>query len=198
MSHLAPDPPPRRRVELAVGVLLALIGIAVAIVAVVALHNPNGRQAGKASTLTASGSASPTRKPTTTVPSTHAPSTKPPASHPSTSLGTGGSSSTSTGPSTSTGNLRAVPLIVLNNTTTTGLAETAKSRFQQGGWTVTSFGNLDNDILSTCAYYDPSDPVNQQAALALQQQFPAIKRVVPKFDGLPSGPIVVVLTSDYS
>ncbi len=29
-------------------------------------------------------------------------------------------------------------------------------------------------------------------------QFPAIKRVVAKFSGLPAGPIVVVLTTDYS
>ena len=36
------------------------------------------------------------------------------------------------------------------------------------------------------------------AATALQAQFPAIKRVVAKFSGLPAGPIIVVLTSDYS
>ena len=78
------------------------------------------------------------------------------------------------------------------------MAETAKQRFEAGGWTVTSTDNFSNDILSTCAYYDPTDPANQQAALALQQQFPAIKRVKERFPELPAGPIVVVLTSDYS
>jgi hypothetical protein len=91
-----------------------------------------------------------------------------------------------------------IPLVVLNSTTTTGLADTAKQRFEQGGWTVTSTDNITNDILSTCAYYDPSDPANQAAALQLQQQFPAIKRVKERFAELPSGPIVIVLTTDYS
>ncbi|MDP9116078.1 MAG: LytR C-terminal domain-containing protein, partial [Actinomycetota bacterium] len=88
-------------------------------------------------------------------------------------------------------------LVVLNNTTTSGLAEQARSSFQAGGWTVTNIGNLRNDIISTCAYYDPTAAGAQAGAAALQAQFPAIKRTAPKFAGLPSGPIVVVLTSDY-
>jgi len=76
--------------------------------------------------------------------------------------------------------------------------DTARQQFEQGGWTVTSTGNITNDILSTCATYDPSDPANQAAALQLQQQFPAIKRVKERFSELPPGPIVVVLTTDYS
>ncbi len=59
-------------------------------------------------------------------------------------------------------------------------------------------GNLTNDILSTCAYYDPSDPANEAAAQQLQQQFPEIKRVKERFAELPPGPIIVVLTTDYS
>jgi hypothetical protein len=88
--------------------------------------------------------------------------------------------------------------VVLNNTSKTGLADTASARFTAGGWTVTSTGNLANDILSTCAYYDPNTANAQAAATALMAQFPAIKRVVAKFSGLPAGPIVVVLTNDYS
>ena len=63
---------------------------------------------------------------------------------------------------------------------------------------MTSTGNLTNNIVSTCAYYDPATPGAQAAAQALQTQFPTIKRVVPKFAELPAGPVVVVLTSDYS
>jgi hypothetical protein len=63
---------------------------------------------------------------------------------------------------------------------------------------VTSTGNLVNSIISTCAYYDPNVEGAQAAATALQAQFPAIKRVVPKFAELPAGPIVVVLTADYA
>ena len=91
-----------------------------------------------------------------------------------------------------------LPLVVLNNTTIQGLAEQARATFQAGGWTVTATGNLTNDILSTCAYYDPAVSGAQAAATALQAQFPAIKRVQPKFPELPAGPIVVVLTPDYT
>jgi hypothetical protein len=87
--------------------------------------------------------------------------------------------------------------VVLNNTTITGLAVRAQSNFVAGGWTVTSTGNLQNEIISTCAYYDPAVAGAQAAAGRLQQQFPAIKRAAPKFAGLPAGPIVVVLTPDY-
>jgi hypothetical protein len=100
--------------------------------------------------------------------------------------------------SSSTPAVAKLPLVVLNNTTVTGLAATARGRFEAGGWTVTSIGNLRGNILSTCAYYDPSQPSARAAALALQAQFPSIRRVAPKFAELPAGPIVVVLTADYS
>lgn len=91
-----------------------------------------------------------------------------------------------------------LPLLVLNNTTITGLASQAAQTFEAGGWTVTSFGNYTNDIISTCAYYDPDVTGAKAAATALQDQFPTIQRVEPKFAGLPAGPIVVVLTPDYT
>jgi LytR cell envelope-related transcriptional attenuator len=94
--------------------------------------------------------------------------------------------------------VKSEPLIVLNNTTTQGLASRAAERFEAGGWTVSHFDNYQNDIASTCAYYDPSDPSAEAAAQALQEQFPAIKRIKPKFAELPAGPVVVVLTPDYT
>jgi hypothetical protein len=107
------------------------------------------------------------------------------------------SPSASTSAPSGTG-LKATPLVVLNNSTTTGLAKQAAQQFEAGGWSVTDTGNLTNDIVSTCAYYDPADGSALAAAEALQQQFPAIKRIKPKFAELPSGPIVVVLTSDFT
>ena len=133
-----------------------------------------------------------------------APPTSAPAG-PSGSSGSPGSRSSGTGsvvPSGGTGSsgslTGALPLIVLNNTTISGLAQQAAQRFESGGWTVTRYGNLQNNILSTVAYYDPSVPTAKATALALQRQYPTIKRVVPKFPELPSGPIIVVLTPDYS
>jgi LytR cell envelope-related transcriptional attenuator len=95
----------------------------------------------------------------------------------------------------------AVPLIVLNNTTTRGIAKQAAQRFTTGGWTVTRYGNLPGnitDVISTCAYYDPSASDAKAAAEALARQYPQIRRVRERFADLPAGPVVVVLTPDYS
>lgn len=126
--------------------------------------------------------------------------------HPSPSAGkspTAGRSSSGASSGASSGNapdsaVKDVPLIVLNNTTIPHLAEQAAHRFEQGGWTVSSFGNYQNDILSTCAYYDPAEPNAKAAAEALKAQYPTIKRVKERFPQLPAGPVVVVLTPDYS
>jgi LytR cell envelope-related transcriptional attenuator len=120
------------------------------------------------------------------------------SAHPSTTRTASHSSAPRTSDAHSGSAVKAVPLIVLNNTTIHGLAQSAAQRFEDGGWTVTRFDNYQNDIVSTCAYYDPSDPKAKPAAEALRAQYPTIKRVEPKFPELPSGPVVVVLTPDYS
>lgn len=101
-------------------------------------------------------------------------------------------------PTTSTAGSGRLALVVLNNTDQSSATAVAAERFRQGGWTVTDTSTFNGAILSTAAYYDPSVSGAQAAAEALQTQFPAIQRVKEKFSGLPSGPIVVVLTSDYS
>ncbi|SHH23560.1 LytR cell envelope-related transcriptional attenuator [Jatrophihabitans endophyticus] len=106
--------------------------------------------------------------------------------------------SDTSGSSTSTGGAEKLPLVILNNTTTNGLATQAAERFRNGGWRVDDIGNLTDDILSTCVYYDPDVDGAKAAAAALRAQFPGIQRSTEKFDGLPSGPLVVVLTSDYT
>jgi hypothetical protein len=175
-----PELPPRRRADRLGGIVLSVLGVAVAVVAVVALRHPNGRQAKPVSLQ--SGAVTTTATATTTHTAT-------PTGRPSGSASSHPQSSNAT---------HRVPLVVLNSTTTTGLADVARKRFEQGGWTVTSVGNISNDILSSCAYYDPSDPAAEQAAVQLQQQFSEIKRVKEKFPELPAGPVVVVLTSDFS
>lgn len=181
MTSREPSPPSRQRIDRISGSVLALLGIAVAVVALIALRHPNGRQAKPVSLRTS----------TSTVTATPPPATKTVTKSPTPSTPTTGSSAPTEGS-------RPFPLIVLNSTSITDLAATAKQRFEQGGWTVTSTDNIVNDILSTCAYYDPNIPGTEQAAEQLQQQFPQIKRVKERFAELPAGPIVVVLTTDYS
>jgi cytoskeletal protein RodZ len=186
----------RQQRERIAGLLVVGLGIAVLLVAVLALREPSGH----VSTV-AHKSASSVAKQSGTSPSSKSSTARRSATgaRSSTSNSSSTSSTSSSSSSTPTGAAaKAVPLIVLNNTTIHGLAAQAAQRFETGGWTVTSSGNLTNEILSTCAYYDGSDPQAKSAAEALMAQYPTIKRVQPKFPELPAGPVVVVLTPDYS
>jgi hypothetical protein len=178
----------RRTRERLAGIGLAVLGVVVLAVAVFAIRNPrNGPHdaappspsttspAVQSSTSAAPRSADPSVQPTNVVPITAGAS-----------------------PGMTLARAQRVPLVVLNNTTIAGLAGQAAQRFKLSGWRVTSVGNLTNDILSTCAYYDPTEPRAKAAATMLKHEFPTIKRVRPKFPQLPAGPIVVVLTPDYA
>jgi LytR cell envelope-related transcriptional attenuator len=182
----------RRQREQLSGIALALLGIVVLVVAVIALQNPKGRvsNAQDASGSVTSSVSNTTRSATA--------SSRTATSSTSASPKTSSRASAPTRSSSTPANVKSVPLIVLNNTTISGLAKDAASRFRAGGWTVTSYANLSNTIISTCAYYDAADPLAKAAAKALQRQYPTIKRVEPKFAELPGGPVVVVLTPGYS
>jgi hypothetical protein len=164
MVHTAPPSRGRRRIELVIGAILAVVGIAVAAIAVAALSHPKGRQAAKATGVSSSSSSSSSTS-ASTKPSVTASKTAP--------------SKTKSAPSTKPSQRAARPaVLVLNNSNTAGLADTAVGRFRAGGWTASNGGNFSGDILSTAAYYDPSISGARTAAEALQAQFPAIDRVV--------------------
>ena len=169
----------RRRRERIAGAALAVLGVAVLVVAIMAVQQQHDR-----------GATAGRRLPASTKSSTH----------PTSSATRTATTSTPPASPTSSAAITKLPLVVLNNTTTQGLAQSAAQRFEAGGWTVTTYSNYQNDIISTCAYYDPGVAGAQDAALALQQQFPTIKRVQPQFSGLATwhSPIVVILTPDYS
>ena len=150
MVHLAPLPPWRRRAQRIVGILLAVLGVVVLVIAIIALRQPNGHQAALHTSGVAESSVASARPPRARR-RRRAAARRAPAS--SSSAAPTSSASLDVRPSTP---LKAVPLVVLNNTNKTGLADTAAGRFRAGGWTVTSTGNLVNNIISTCAYYDPN------------------------------------------
>jgi hypothetical protein len=153
------------------------LGVVVLVVALIAIRHPN-----RNSTTPGSG--------TPTVQSSRSSSSSAHSSSPS------GPATTSSSPAALTG---ALPLKVLNDTPAPNLAGQAADEFQGAGWTVTAVDeNYSNNILSTAAYYDPSVENAKAVADALQRQFPTIKRVVPKFTPLVDGPVVVILTTDFS
>jgi hypothetical protein len=189
-----------RRDRLA-GVGLAVLGVVVLALAIMAIRSPgtqtNGSerfrtsQAARLSTTSAHSGGAASRA-SSAAPSAH------PAVHSSGPSSPGpGSSSSTTAATDGISAAKQVPLIVLNNTSTTGLAAGAEARFEANGWTVTHIDTLRDDIASTCAYYDPASPGAKEAAEELQAEFPAITRVAPRFAQLPQGPVVVVLTWDY-
>src|SRR6185437_1924410 len=111
MAHSAPPPSkPRRRLEPILGVLLVVVGVAVAALAVTALSYPSGRLAARASQSITSASA---------------------ASHSASSPAPSPSESRVSASSSPAGGGR-LPLIVLNNTSEVS-ASAAAQRFEQGG-----------------------------------------------------------------
>ena len=187
MSHTAPPTTNRRRVELALGAVALILGLLALYIAVVALNHPKGRQASQstsdsrpASSSASSSAARSTPAPvrTTAAPHTTAPGrTAVPAVNP---------------------NANRSAVVVLNNTSTDGLAATAAERLSKAGWRASDGGNFDGSIVSTAVYYDPSVANALSDAEALQAQFPAIQRVKERFSGLPQGPLILIVASDYS
>ena len=200
------------------GAAIALLGVAVLVVAVLALRNPKqtgtapgsdtGGPSGASGASTGPGASSgPTASTGPGASSGPTASTGASRSTGSTS-GTGsvaspgsagGSGSAASAGSSGSAAAARRPLVVLNDTGTANLAHDAARRFRRGGWAVTrTVEGYHNDIRSTVAYYDPAATGARAAARALRAQFPTIKRVVPRFAGLPAGPVVVVLTGDYT
>jgi hypothetical protein len=195
------------------GIGLAVLGVLVLALAIVALRNPtvSARDTGTTDVGQTRVDSPPPPRHTKSMRHSAAPSHRasPSGSGSSGSSGasSGATSQDSSGPSASPSDSssptsaseadKRVPLVIENNTSTSGLAAGAESRFEAAGWTVTSIGTLKNDIVSTCAYYDPTQPGAEHAAEALKAEFPDIKRVAPRFAELPAGPVVVVLTWDY-
>jgi hypothetical protein len=166
----------RKQRERIAGIGVVCLGLVVLVVAILALREPGGHVAAAGSAASSGPHGSPSDTESSSAPApTDTASSSPAAEDP-----------------------KSVPLIVLNNSSVQGLAQDAADQFEAGGWTVTHVDDLQNDIISTCAYFDPSVPHAKAAAQALRRQFSGIDRVEPKFPELPSGPVVVVLTADYS
>lgn len=87
-----------------------------------------------------------------------------------------------------------VPVSVLNNSRISGLASRAADRFRAAGWPVAGQGNYSGGIIrTTTVYYAPGQ---QASAERFAREF-GISRVAPRFRGLPTQGMTVVLTRDY-
>jgi hypothetical protein len=142
---------------------------------------------------------SPSATPTaTSVPAAPTPPPSPPVL-PSTKPA-GPASSPAAQPSGAAGQPAArAPLTVLNNTTRRHLAEQVADALRAGGWEVVKVGNFTGRIPATTVYYTPGSAAEERAARHLAAQFPRIRRVLPRYAGLPSSVrgVIVVLAPDW-
>lgn len=194
------------------GVLVALAGVLLLVIGVVALGGGGDQPSGAAPAPTTSASASPTPSTGTGVgsapaPSTAAPSTAvPPPADPSTAApSTAAPSTAAPGTGTSSGPVPdptaavRVPVTVLNNSVIRGLADRAATEAERRGWQVAQVGNFAGRLPTTTVYYTPGDAAQEAAARQFAADFPHVQQVLPRYEGLPPTPpgIVLVVTRDW-
>jgi hypothetical protein len=91
--------------------------------------------------------------------------------------------------------LRAdIAIVVLNETTRSGLASTAAAALRAKGWTVIGVGNFRGVVTATTVYY----PVGHiAAAQAAAKSLPTPPRVLPRFGNLSTTRLTVVVATNY-
>ena len=87
-----------------------------------------------------------------------------------------------------------LPLLVLNNSRIHGLATRAAGDLRAAGWTVRGTGNFRGRVAMTTVYYGPGQ---EAAARRLAAEVPKVRRVAPRFAGLPGSGLTVVVTRDW-
>jgi hypothetical protein len=86
------------------------------------------------------------------------------------------------------------PVTVLNNSRRAGLAHRAAAQVAGGGWPIADVGNFTGRIPVSTVYYARGQA---RVAQSLAHQFPAVRRVLPRFSGLPGSGLTLVVTRDW-
>lgn len=87
-----------------------------------------------------------------------------------------------------------VPVVVLNQTTTVGLAAVFRSALRAGGWKVPAIGDFRGNVPATTVYYPPG---KKAAAKELMAQFAQVGRIRPAFAGISTTQLTVILGKDF-
>ncbi|GAA0614658.1 hypothetical protein GCM10009547_15630 [Sporichthya brevicatena] len=87
-----------------------------------------------------------------------------------------------------------VPVVVFNQTTVRGLAQTFADELTAGGWTVAGVDDWRGNVPATTVYFPPG---LRPAAKALMAQFPQIGRIRPAFAGISTTQLTVILSKDF-
>lgn len=186
-SHRAPPPaePVRRMLP-----PLAAVAAVVAVILVLLWLNSPSHTSGQGPALqpppagrTAAASTSPSASPSPSVSAHRSARPKPhrtaPASEP---------------PATQQPAVAPIPLTVLNNSRRSGLAHRAAAQVADRGWPIRLIGNFTGRIPVSTVYYAPGQ---QAQGRLLAREFPAVQRVLPRFDGLPGHGLTLVVTREW-
>jgi hypothetical protein len=95
---------------------------------------------------------------------------------------------------TATAAVAKIPVTVLNNSRRTGLASRAAAQLKDGGWPIKVVGNFRGRIPESTVYYASGQA---RVAAALAHQFAAVRRVLPRFRGLPGSGLTLVVTREW-
>lgn len=136
-------------------------------------------------------SVSPTPRPSSAVPEV----TQSPAVLASGDGAAGGSSSSAAAPTTSAAQQTGRPsVVVLNQTSTSGLAGRYAARVTAAGWTVDHTGNFTGRVPATTVYY-PAGYSGAAQELAAQI---GIGRIRPAFSGISTSSLTVIIADGSS
>jgi hypothetical protein len=87
-----------------------------------------------------------------------------------------------------------LPVSVLNNSRRSGLAHEAAAQVQAHGWPIAKVGNFTGRVPISTLYYAPGQLASAQR---LAHEMPAIRRVEPRFAGLPTSGLTLVVTREW-
>ncbi len=166
---------------LATGVL---VGIGVLALGLLTTGLSDGNDSGGASTPTPSASAS-----------ASAPATSSPSASPSTGSGSGTGSGTDSGAAATPAQQGTTTVVVLNGTTTTGLAGRASTALAGAGWKIASTGDAGTTgTTQTVVYYRSAASASVAQGIAKSLGTTAVQQSA----AFPNADVSVVLGSDYT
>ena len=194
-----PDPRVRRGAHrtsrAATATLLpSLLAILAVTSLITALYVWRGEEAKPPSAAASSGTPTPQADPTTTPPAATTTAATEPVKTTTSAPATPTKTKTKTKKDTAAELRASVAIVVLNQTSRSGLAATVATRLREKGWTVSSVGNFRGVVPATTVYY----PVGMEAAAnAAAKNLPTPPRVLPRFGNLSESRLTVVVTTNY-
>jgi hypothetical protein len=85
--------------------------------------------------------------------------------------------------------------MVLNNSRISHLASRVAAQLAAKGWPIRRTGNFRGQVAMTTVYFAPGQ---KAAAQRLARDFSQVRRVRPRFAGLPGVGLTLVVTRDWS